>query len=337
MQSFKRYRWGVITTATLVAVVLGGTLVAPAMGLGVSPHVATAARSGSQPLSASADVTSTVTATATGVVTATATSTPTAIVTPTATVTPTVAATPTATMTPTAIKTPTPLPAASSTPALPTPTAGLSGGQVFGAGVYHFVGSLVASAGEQVSHVEGILTVQVGTNGAFSGSTLRLTSGVTVTVTGFTSQGRLFFDANGVHLRGQATAISINRISGLFTGSAGSTLGFWVATKIAPSQSGTNYTFAGHIASGPDRGLTYAGTVELWGDTYGGLLGWLRLADGTVLNVNGQSVNGNVNMLIIVRAGTPMFVTGTTIIGGNLRGTIAGPLAGDQGAWTATK
>ena len=56
-----------------------------------------------------------------------------------------------------------------------------------------------------------------------------------------------------------------------------------------------------------------------------------------MLNVAGQSVNGNVNMLIVVRAGTPMFDSGTTAISGNLHGTIAGPLAGDEGTWTATK
>jgi len=232
--------------------------------------------------------------------------------------------------------TPTSLPA-TSTPVPATPTAGPAGSQVFEAGVYHFVGSLVASAGEQVSHVEGILSVQVAANGAFTGSTLRLTSGVTVTVAGFSTPGRIFFDINSRHLRGETTAVSINRLSGLFVGPGGSTLGFWVATKIAPNQSGTHYIFSGHIDGGPDKGLTYAGTLELWGDTYGGLLGWLRLGDGTILNVNGQSVNGNVNMLIIVRTGTPMFVTGTSGIGGNLSGSIAGPLAGDQGLWTATK
>jgi hypothetical protein len=190
--------------------------------------------------------------------------------------------------------------------------------------------------GQQVVHVEGILTVQVAADGSFTGSTLHLTSGVTTTVTGFASQGRFFFDANGLHLRCQTTAVSINRNSGLFTGFGGNTLGFWVATRVAPSQNGTPRTFTGHILSGPDRGLTYAGTITLWGDTYGGLLGWLQLADGSVLNVNGQSVNGNVNMLIVVRSGTPMFVTGTTVLRGDLRGTIAGPLAGDEGTWTIT-
>jgi len=55
-----------------------------------------------------------------------------------------------------------------------------------------------------------------------------------------------------------------------------------------------------------------------------------------VLRVDGQSVNGNVNMLIVVRAGTPVFASGTIVLGG-VKGTIAGPLAGDQGTWTATK
>jgi len=41
-------------------------------------------------------------------------------------------------------------------------------------------------------------------------------------------------------------------------------------------------------------------------------------------------------MLVVVRPGTPLFALGTTTIGGALRGTIAGPLAGDLGSWTAT-
>jgi len=204
-------------------------------------------------------------------------------------------------------------------------------------GVYHFVGSLVASPGAQVSHVQGILSVTVGANGALTASTLRLTSGGTVPVSGLATKGQIAFDANGMHLNGQTTAVSSNRLSGLFTGPTGGTLGFWVATTIAQGQSGTHYTFTGNIASGPDAGTSYTGALELWGDTYGGLLGWLTLTNATVLNLNGQSVNGNVNMLIVVRTGTPMFTSGTTISGGNLRGTIAGPLAGDQGTWTATK
>ncbi len=56
-----------------------------------------------------------------------------------------------------------------------------------------------------------------------------------------------------------------------------------------------------------------------------------------MLPASGQDVNGNVNMQIVVRSGTPMFVSGTTLAGGNLQGTISGPLAGDQGSWTATK
>ena len=44
-----------------------------------------------------------------------------------------------------------------------------------------------------------------------------------------------------------------------------------------------------------------------------------------------------MNMLIVVRTGTPMFVSGTTLAGGNLQGSISGPLAGDEGTWTARK
>ena len=205
------------------------------------------------------------------------------------------------------------------------------------AGTYHFVGSLVASAGAQVSHVEGILDLRVSSSGALSGSTLRLTSGPTISVSGAGSSGRLSFVANGMQLNGSSSAVSLNRLSGLFTGANGSTLGFWVATRVAPGQMGTHYAFTGNIGSGPDAHLTYRGTLELWGDTYGGLLGWLTLDNGQRFNVSGQSVNGNVNMLVIVRTGTPFFGSGTTISGGNLRGTIAGPLAGDTGTWTATK
>jgi hypothetical protein len=205
------------------------------------------------------------------------------------------------------------------------------------AGVYHYVGSLVASAGAQVSHVNGILTLRVGADGTLSGSTLRLTTGITVAVSGLASQGRLTFDANGMHLDGHSTAVGRNRVSGFYTGTTGGTIGFWVATKIARGQNGSLYAFTGNITSGPDKGTTYTGTLERWGDTFGGLLGWLRLTNGTILHVSGQSVNGNINMLIVVRTGTPFFASGTTILGGNLRGTIAGPLAGDEGAWTAIK
>jgi len=219
----------------------------------------------------------------------------------------------------------------------PTSTAVAASGPALPTGVYHFTGSLVASPGAQVSHVAGILSLQVAADGSLNGSTLRLTSGATVPVGGSGARGLLAFDAEGLHLDGHSTAVSGNRLSGLFTNSAGGTDGFWVATRIAQGQAGTHYNFTGHIASGPDSGMTYAGTLELWGDSYGGLLGWLTLGGNTVLNLNGQSVNGNVNMLIVVRSGTPMFASGTTISGGNLQGTIAGPLAGDQGTWTATK
>jgi len=91
-----------------------------------------------------------------------------------------------------------------------------------------------------------------------------------------------------------------------------------------------HYAFDARLSSGPDAGTRYAGTLDLLGDTYGGLIGWLRLPGGTVYPVDGQQVNGNVNMLVIVRAGTPFFVVGTT--GGSAyRGNLAGPPAADQG------
>jgi hypothetical protein len=195
----------------------------------------------------------------------------------------------------------------------------------------------VASSGAQVSHAEGILTLHVGPNGVLRVSNLRLTTGPTVPVTGQASAGRLALTVNGVHLSGYSSAVASNRISGFFVGANGGTIGFWVATTFASGQHPALYAFSGHIASGPDKGMTWTGTLELWGDTYGGLIGWLGLSTGGVLNVGGQSVNGNVNMGIIVRAGTPFFASGTTISSGNMRGTIAGPLAGDEGTWTATK
>jgi hypothetical protein len=67
------------------------------------------------------------------------------------------------------------------------------------------------------------------------------------------------------------------------------------------------------------------------------LLGFLTLHDGTVLRVTGQNANGNVNMVIVVRAGTPLFVSGTATRAGTMRGSLAGPLSGDQGTWTATR
>jgi hypothetical protein len=42
-------------------------------------------------------------------------------------------------------------------------------------------------------------------------------------------------------------------------------------------------------------------------------------------------------MLVVVRAGTPFIASGTTVLGGNLRGSLTGPLGGDQGTWTATR
>ena len=210
-------------------------------------------------------------------------------------------------------------------------------GPALPAGTYHFVGSLVASPGAQVSHVEGILTLQVGAGGSLSGSTLRLTSGGTIAITGAGNQGLLGFNTSGMQFAGRSSAIGSNRLSGLFTGTDGATIGFWVATRIAQGQMGAHFTFTGTIASGPDSGMSYNGTLELWGDTYGGLEGWLTLTNNTVLTVSGQSVNGNVNMLVIVRSGTPLITSGTRDLAGNLHGAIVGPLAGDQGTWTATK
>lgn len=230
------------------------------------------------------------------------------------------ASAPTTTTTPVATSTPVPI----SGPALV-------------AGVYHFVGSLVASPGAQVSHVEGILSLQVAADGALTGSTLRLTSGTTIAVSGAGNRGLLGFDTDGMHFSARSSAIGGNRTSGLFIASAGDTIGFWVATRVVQGQMGTKYTFTGHIASGPDAGMSYNGTLELWGDTFGGLIGWLTEGSGKVLTLSGQSVNGNVNMLVIVRSGTPFIASGTRDVSGNLRGTINGPLAGDQGTWAATK
>jgi hypothetical protein len=203
--------------------------------------------------------------------------------------------------------------------------------------LYHFTSSLVPAVGAQVMHIDGIMTLQTGSSGSLSGSTLHLTTGPTIQVTGsYTRTLAIAMSTNGVDAAGMSTAISANRISGVFAKNGG-TIGFWVATAIAPDQVGTRYSFAGKINSGPDAGTTYDGSLQLFGDRYGGLVGFLTLQDGSVLQVSGQSVNGNVNMLIVVREGTPLFASGTTMLGGNLRGTIAGPLAGDDGGWTATR
>jgi len=224
-------------------------------------------------------------------------------------------------------------------PATPKPLATVApSGPPIGAGVYHFSGSLVPTLGAQVSHVDGILTLQVGPDGNLAGSALRLNTGGVVPMGGSGAHGLvLSFTALGLSLSGQSSAVAYNRLSGLFSAPNGGTNGFWVATRIAPAQQGVRYTFSGKVDSGPDAGTTYDGALELYGDTYGGLLGYLTLRDGTLLRVDGQSVNGNVNMLVVVRAGTPLFASGTMMLGGNLRGTIAGPLAGDQGSWTASK
>ncbi len=224
-------------------------------------------------------------------------------------------------------------------PATPKPLATVApSGPPIGASVYHFSGSLVPSLSAQVSHVDGILTLQVGPDGNLAGSALRLNTGGAVPVGGSGAHGLvLSFTALGLSLSGQSSAVAYNRLSGLFNAPNGGTNGFWVATRIAAAQQGVRYTFSGKVDSGPDVGTTYDGALELYGDTCGGLLGYLTLRDGTLLRVDGQSVNGNVNMLVVVRAGTPLFASGTMMLGGNLRGTIAGPLAGDQGSWTATR
>jgi len=204
---------------------------------------------------------------------------------------------------------------------------------------YHFTSSLVPSIGAQVMHIDGILTVMKGTDGALTGSTLHLTTGGTLQVTGsYTQALSIAMDADGMHVMGTSTASSANRISGLFMKEAGGgTIGFWVATAVSPARAGAKYAFSASVTEGPDKGTTFDGSLELFGDRYGGLLGYLTLKDGSVLRVSGQDVNGNVNMLVIVRTGTPMFVSGTTTVGGDLRGTVAGPLAGDGGTWTASK
>ncbi|GAC1402495.1 MAG: hypothetical protein NVSMB65_19590 [Chloroflexota bacterium] len=202
--------------------------------------------------------------------------------------------------------------------------------------MYHFTSSLVAATGAQVSHIDGILTLTTAANGSLQGSSLRLTTGSTVQVTGnYTRTLEIAMSVNGMDVTGSSTAISGNRISGIFT-KGGGTIGFWVATAIAPNRAGTKFMLAAKITSGPDAGTTYDGTLQLFGDKFGGLVGFLALKDGSVLRVNGQDVNGNVNMVIIVRAGTPLFISGTTVLGGNFRGSTVGPLAGDEGHWTAS-
>ncbi len=204
---------------------------------------------------------------------------------------------------------------------------------------YHFTSSLVPSVGAQVTHIDGILMLNTAASGPLSGATLRLWSGngtSTLPVTGaYTRTLSIAMDVGGLHVMGQSSAISANRLTGVFVNASGGTIGFWVATAITDARAGAKYLFLSKITAGPDKGTSYDGALELWGDKYGGLLAWLTLKDGTLLRGDGQDVNGNVNMLLIVRAGTPMFVSGTTTVTGGLRGTLAGPLAGDEGGWLA--
>jgi len=242
---------------------------------------------------------------------------------------------------PTATKATAPPPATSVPPTAVPPAATntpiTAVGGAMSSGTYHFTGSLVASAGAQVSHVDGILLLKVGPDCSLAGTMLRQSSGAMLPIAGSGAHGlTLAFDADGLHLNGASTAVSANRVSGLFTNGSGGTMGFWVATLITPNQVDTRYAFTASISSGPDAGMAYRGTLELYGDTYGGLVGFLTLDSGSEYRVTGNSVNGNVNMSVVVRAGTPFFATGTEV-GGNLRGSVYGPLSGDQGTWTATR
>ncbi len=231
----------------------------------------------------------------------------------------------------------TPTTALTATPTVPPTATTTPVGPMVAGGLYHLSGSLVDGGGGQLRHVEGILTLRVAATGSLAGSTLRLATGVTVAVSGSGGPGSLSLSlaVGDTPLTGQSSVVSANRISGLFSGPAGGPVGFWVTTRVV-GQQGTRYTFGARVTSGPNAGLSYDGPLELFADAYGGLLGYLTLPDGRLLRVDGQSVNGVVNMLVVVRPGTPLFALGTTMIGGALRGTIAGPLAGDLGSWTAT-
>jgi hypothetical protein len=203
---------------------------------------------------------------------------------------------------------------------------------------WHLSSSLVPSPGAQVAHVDGILKLSPNGSGDLGGSTLRLSTGPTVQVTGsLTRTLNLSMNVDGMQVQGESSAMSDNRISGEYHNASGGSIGFWVATAIKDNRAGARYTVTSRVASGPDKGTTYDGSLELWGDRYGGLLGWLTLKDGSVLNVSGQDVNGNLNMGVIVRSGTPMTLSGTTMVDGSLHGTVVGPLAGDEGDWTAGK
>jgi len=204
---------------------------------------------------------------------------------------------------------------------------------------FHFVGTALPHLGAPLLSLNGILTVQAETGtGDFTGhARLRLDDGTTVLapagwLLGATLHLRI---ADGpVLLIGQGAAVSPNRTAGVFTAAqSGQTLGFWAATR-ATTADVVSYTFSSQTTSGPDNGQRVSGTLDLLGDTYGGLIGFLRLPDGTIDPVSGQQVNGNLNMQVIVRAGTPFFVVGTAAQGG-FSGVLAGPLAGDSGAWIA--
>jgi hypothetical protein len=206
---------------------------------------------------------------------------------------------------------------------------------------YHFVGSLLPHTGAPLFYVNGILTVAVEPQtGDFTGhAQLLLSDGKTVLHPVGWIQGTAMklraVDA-GVVLNAHGAAVSANRYAGAFTRDAGeATLGFWAAS-VATTPAVVHYAYTAQTSSGPDAGTRTVGTLDLLGDTYGGLIGWLRLPGGVVQPVNGQLVNGNINMLIVVRSGTPLFLVGTTA-GSGYRGELGGPLAGDGGTWSAVR
>ena len=208
-------------------------------------------------------------------------------------------------------------------------------------GTFHFSGTLLPSVGASLVQFNGILRIRPDATGTFDGgsSTLSFDDGSAATGLQGTMNGDALtfsFIYKGLRVAGQGRAISANRFAGVFSTASGSeTRGFWAATRAITSMV-IPFAFSGQTTSGPDHGTAYQGTLDLLGDTYGGLIGFLRLPGGVTYPVSGQQVNGNLNMQVIVRTGTPFFVVGT-ISGGQYSGMLAGPLAGDSGTWSAQR
>ncbi len=210
-----------------------------------------------------------------------------------------------------------------------------------GTQTFHFAGTLLPTVGAPLLHLNGILSLQPNpATGSFNNhATLLLSDGREFTSLSGSLHGKtlnLSFTDGKLQIIARGTVVGGNRISGVFIDQSGvQTQGFWAATR-ATTASLVHYTYTSQTTAGPDAGHNLSGTLDVLGDTYGGLIGFLHVSGGTVYPVSGQLVNGTVNMQIIVRSGTPFFVVGAAS-GTGYSGDLAGPLAGDQGTWSAQR